>query len=241
MAIDLRGKVALVTGAARGIGLVVAEDLAKEGVKVCGTDNRADLLQEQMDRVAEHYGVETLGVAADVGMENQVVEMVGHVTSKWGQIDILINNAGIRRVAPVYETAASVWDDIHAANLRGQYLCTREVLRQGMLAQNEGVIIFVCSGSGKRGEKGSSAYCASKFGVAGLAESVSKDLKETKIRTSTIMPGMVWTPMAEESEYADQDVDWLDSKHVSKAILFCVKQDSNTIIPELQIYHRSQI
>lgn len=241
MAIDLRGKVALVTGAARGIGLAVAEDLAKEGVKVCGTDNRADLLQEQMDRVAEHYGVETLGVAADVGMENQVVEMVGHVTSKWGQIDILINNAGIRRVAPVYETAASVWDDIHAANLRGQYLCTREVLRQGMLAQNEGVIIFVCSGSGKRGEKGSSAYCASKFGVAGLAESVSKDLKETKIRTSTIMPGMVWTPMAEESEYADQDVDWLDSKHVSKAILFCVKQDSNTIIPELQIYHRSQI
>jgi short-subunit dehydrogenase len=74
-----------------------------------------------------------------------------------------------------------------------------------------------------------------------LAESVAKDLKHTKIRASAIMPGMIWTPMAEESEMADQDVDWLDSGQVSKAILFCVKQDSDTIIPELQIYHRSQI
>jgi 3-oxoacyl-[acyl-carrier protein] reductase len=223
MDVDLTGNVALVTGAARGIGLVVAEDLASEGVNICGTDIRADLLQGEMQRIAGQHGVETLAVAADVRVENQVVEMVGQVFSKWGQIDILINN------------------DIHSANLRGQFLCTREVLKQGMLDRNEGVMIFVSSGSGKRGEKGSSAYCASKFGVTGLAESVAKDLKHTKIRASAIMPGMIWTPMAEESEMADQDVEWLDSGQVSKAILFCVKQDSDTIIPELQIYHRSQI
>lgn len=241
MDVDLTGNVALVTGAARGIGLVVARDLASEGVNVCGTDIRADLLQDEMQGIAGQYGVETLVIAADVGVENQVVEMVGQVFSKWGQIDILINNAGVRKVAPVYETTVDVWDYIHTANLKGQYLCTREVLKQGMLDRNEGVIIFISSGSGKRGEKGSSAYCASKFGVTGLAESVAKDLKETRIRSSSIMPGMIWTPMAEESEMADQDVDWLDSGQVSKAILFCVKQDSNTIIPELQIYHRSQI
>jgi len=241
MDVDLRGNVALVTGAARGIGLVVAEDLASEGVNICGTDIRADLLRDAMQGIAEQHRVETLAVAADVGAEKQVVEMVGQVFSKWGQIDILINNAGIRQIGPVYETTVGVWDDIHAANLRGQFLCTREVLKQGMLDRNEGVIIFVSSGSGKRGEKGSSAYCASKFGVTGLAESVAKDLKHTKIRASAIMPGMIWTPMAEESEMADQDVDWLDSGQVSKAILFCVKQDSDTIIPELQIYHRSQI
>jgi 3-oxoacyl-[acyl-carrier protein] reductase len=145
MDVDLTGNVALVTGAARGIGLVVAEDLASEGVNM--------------------HGVETLAVAADVRVENQVVEMVGQVFSKWGQIDILINNAGIRQIGPVYETAVGVWDDIHSANLRGQFLCTREVLKQGMLDRNEGVMIFVSSGSGKRGEKGSSAYCASKFGL----------------------------------------------------------------------------
>jgi 3-oxoacyl-[acyl-carrier protein] reductase len=100
---------------------------------------------------------------------------------------------------------------------------------------------LISSGSGLRGEKGSSAYCASKFGVTGFAESVAKDLKHTKIRTSTIMPGMIWTPMAEESEMAEADVEWLPSDQVSKAILFCIKQDPDTIIPELRIYHRAQI
>ncbi len=241
MDIDLTGNVALITGAARGIGLVVAEDLAREGVNVCGTDIRSDLLNHEMGRIAARYEVETLAITADVGAEVQVVEMVQQAFLKWGQVDILINNAGIRQVAPIYDTTVSVWDEIQSANLRGQYLCTREVLKQGMLDRNEGVIIFISSGSGKRGEKGSSSYCASKFGVTGFAESVAKDLKDTKIRTSTIMPGMVWTPMAEESEFADQDVDWLDSGQVSKAILFCIKQDVNTIIPEIQIYHRSQI
>jgi 3-oxoacyl-[acyl-carrier protein] reductase len=241
MDIDLTGHVALITGAARGIGLVVAEDLAREGVNVCGTDIRTDLLNHEMGRIAEQYEVETLAITADVGAEDQVVEMVQQAFLKWGQVDILINNAGIRKVAPIYDTTVSVWDEIQSANLRGQYLCTREVLKQGMLDRNEGVIIFISSGSGIRGEKGSSSYCASKFGVTGFAESVAKDLKDTKIRTSTIMPGMIWTPMAEESEFADQDVDWLDSGQVSKAILFCIKQDVNTIIPEIQIYHRSQI
>ncbi len=241
MDVDLTGKVAVVTGAARGIGLVVAEQLAIEGVNVCGFDTRAESLKDEMCRIAEQYTVETLALAADVGLENQAIECVGQVFSKWGKVDILINNAGIRQVAPVYETAASVWDDILSANLRGQFLCTREVLRQGMLDRNEGVIIFVSSDAGKKGGKGSSAYSASKFGVTGFAQSVAKDLKDTKIRTSTIMPGMTWTPMAQESEYADRDLDWLDSRVVSNAILFCIKQDENTVIPELQIYHRSQI
>lgn len=241
MSVDLNGAVAIVTGAARGIGLNVARDLAREGVNVCGTDLRAELLSEGMDQIAEQFGVETMDVVADVGVEAQVAGMVGKVYAKWGRVDILINNAGIREVGPVYETSPDTWDRIQTANLRGQYLCTREVLNQGMLAQNEGVIIFISSGSGLRGEKGSSAYCASKFGVTGFAESVAKDLKHTRIRATTIMPGMIWTPMAEESEMADADVDWLPSDQVSKAILFCIQQDADTIIPMLRIFHRAQI
>ncbi len=238
---ELKGSVAIVTGAARGIGLSVAQELAREGVNVCGTDLRAELLAEEMGRVAADFGVETMNVPADVGVESQVANMVSLVYSNWGKVDILINNAGIRRIGPVYETLPADWDAIHSANTRGQFLCTREVLNQGMLARNKGVIIFISSGSGLRGEKGSSAYCASKFGVTGFAESVAKDLQHTKIRTSTIMPGMIWTPMAEESEMAEADVEWLSADQVSKAILFCVKQDPDTVIPELRIYHRAQI
>ncbi|MGD8384593.1 MAG: SDR family oxidoreductase [Lysobacterales bacterium] len=241
MSLDLRDTTALVTGAARGIGLVLAEDLARAGVKVCGTDIRAEALHDEMQRIGRQHGVDTLAVAADVGDEDAVAAMVSRVFAQWGRVDILINNAGVREVAPVYDTSAAAWDRIHASNLRGQYLCTREVLRQGMLRQNEGTIIFISSGSGKRGERGSSAYCASKFGVTGLSESVAKDLKETRIRVTSIMPGMVWTPMAEESEMADKDVEWLDPRHVSNAVLFCIRQDPDTIIPELQIYHRFQL
>lgn len=241
MSVEIKGSVAIVTGAARGIGLTVAKDLAREGVRVCGTDRRADLLLDEMNQIAADFGVDTMHIPADVGIEGQVAEMVSQVFANWGKIDILINNAGIRQIGPVHETTPEVWDNIHTANLKGQYLCTRDVLNQGMLAQNEGVIIFISSGSGIRGEKGSSAYCASKFGVTGFAESVAKDLKHTKIRTSTIIPGMIWTPMAEESEMADADVEWLPSDQVSRAILFCIKQDPDTIIPELRIYHRAQI
>jgi 3-oxoacyl-[acyl-carrier protein] reductase len=241
MSVNLNEQVAIVTGAARGIGLGVARDLAREGVRVCGTDLREELLSTGMAEIGKEFGVETMHVAADVGDELQVRAMVREVYARWGKVDILVNNAGVRRIGPIYETQPETWDEIHSANLRSQYLCTREVLNQGMLEQNEGVIIFVSSGSGLQGEKGSSAYCASKFGVTGLTQSVAKDLKHTRIRATSIMPGMVWTPMAEESEMADADVDWLPVDEVSNAIMFCIKQQPDTIIPEMRIYHRAQI
>jgi len=238
---DLSGKVALITGAARGLGLSIAEELAREGVRICGADVRLQLLQTEMTRIAQEYDVESMAIETDIGVEDQVQELVKQTFARWGRIDILVNNAGIRKVAAIQEITTAMWDEMHAANLKGQFLCTREVLRQGMLAQNEGVIIFVSSGSGKRGEKNGSAYCASKWGSIGFAESVAKDLKETKIRVTTVSPGMIWTAMAAESEVAHLDLEWLDAGEVSRAILFCIKQDADTIIPELRIYHRAQI
>ena len=241
MSIDLKNKVALVTGSARGLGLLVAQDLAREGMHIAGTDFRGDQLGEAMQEIATEFGVETLAVTADVANEDEVTSLVEQVVAKWGRIDVLVNNAGIRMIAPVWKTETETWNRLHTANLRGQFLCTREVLKQDMLDRNEGTIICVSSGSGKKGEEDASAYCATKWGIIGFGESVAKDLKDTRIRVTVMTPGMIWTPMAQESEAADLGLDWLDPKWVSRAIVFCVKQDADTIIPELRIYHRAQI
>ena len=238
---DLRGKTAVVTGAARGLGLVIAEALAREGMRVAGIDVKREELDEAMRSIGQRYGVDTLSFAGDIGDERTVRSFVADTMRQWNRIDVLVNNAGIRKIAPVWETSVEMWDEIHNANLKGHFLCTREVLNQAMRPANDGVIIVISSGSGKKGEEDSSAYCASKWGVIGFAESVAKDLKKSRIRTTTITPGMILTPMARESEAWGLGLDWLDPSAVAEAVVFCVKQDADTIIPELRIYHRAQV
>ena len=240
-AMELRGKTAVVTGAARGLGLVIAEAFAREGMRVAGIDVKREELAEAMRSVGERYGVETLSFAGDIGDEKTVRSFIADTMRQWNRIDVLVNNAGIRKIAPVWETSVEMWDEIHNANLKGHFLCTREVLNQAMRPANDGVIIVISSGSGKKGEEDSSAYCASKWGVIGFAESVAKDLKKSRIRTTTITPGMILTPMARESEAWGLGLDWLDPSAVAEAVVFCVKQDADTIIPELRIYHRAQV
>ena len=241
MDIDLKGKVAIVTGAARGLGLLIAQDLAREGMHVVGADLRGNDLAQQMNGLGGGSGARAVAVPTDIGQEQQVIELVARTVREFGRVDVLVNNAGIRQIAKVWETETAMWDRLHNANLKGHFLCTREVLKQSMLARNEGTLIFVSSGSGKKGEEDSSAYCASKWGVIGFAESVAKDLKATRIRVTSITPGMILTPMARESEAWALGLDWLDPAHVSNAIVFCIKQDADTIIPEFRVYHRAQV
>jgi NADP-dependent 3-hydroxy acid dehydrogenase YdfG len=161
----LNGKTAFITGAAGGLGLSLAEDLADKGVNVCGTDIRYELLKEELARISDKYKVETMALKVDVSDESDVVNPVEGNIGKWGKIDILINNAGIRIVGPLEDVTTKTWSDIQDTNLKGQFLCTREVLKKAMIRQNEGVIIFLSSDAGKQGEKDNSVYCASKWGA----------------------------------------------------------------------------
>jgi NADP-dependent 3-hydroxy acid dehydrogenase YdfG len=231
----------LITGAARGLGLLLARRLASEGYNICGTDLRFDLLDREMTLIRQKYDVQTLAVKSNISNEKQVSALVKNMIAQWGHIDVLINNAGIRKVAPINKIDEETWDEIQNSNLKGQFLCTREVLRQDMRKRNTGLIIFISSDAAKQGSANSSAYAASKWAGLGLSKSLEKDLKKTNIRTSTIVPGRMWTPMAEESEAADLDIDWLEPEYVVDTVMFCIKQPASVSIPEIQIYHRSQI
>jgi NAD(P)-dependent dehydrogenase (short-subunit alcohol dehydrogenase family) len=241
MSTDLSGKVAIVTGAARGLGLLVTQDLAREGMAVVGADVRADELDQAMGDVAKQFPVETLAVRTDVGEERDVTSLVERTKKKFGRVDVLVNNAGIREVAPVWETSTAMWDRILDTNLKGEFLCSREVLAQDMLDRGEGTIIFVSSIAGRRGNPNSSAYAASKWGVLGFAESLAKELKNTRIRVTVITPGRTETPMARESEAWELGLNWLDPKPLSRAIVFCIKQDPSVVIPELHVIHRDEL
>lgn len=236
----LKGKVAIVTGAARGLGAELAKVLSAEGMRVAMLDVLSSDLEWQAGELST-VGGEVLPLVVDLADESQVAIAVGRVRENWGRVDALISNAGIRVVAPVWEMSVQDWDRVQDSNLRGQFFCTREVLKQGMLEQGEGALVFISSMAGIRSVPGGCAYSSSKWGVRGFAASVAQDLKSTRICVTTILPGMVLTPMARESEVWDLGLQWLDPSVVANTVLFSLQQDPDTVIPEVIVKHRAQL
>lgn len=239
--IELAGRVALVTGAARGLGLNIASELAAAGMSIAGVDVRAGELDAALADLERRHNVETLALHADVASEADVAGAVGRTVDTFGQVHALVNNAGIRLVAPAWETETELWDRTMAVNLRGEFLCTREVLRQSMLEHDDGRLVFISSIAGRRGARNSCAYSAAKWGILGLAHSVAQDLKETSIRVTAITPGRTETPMAHESEQWDPERGWLDPGAVARAVAFCLRQDPATVIPEFHLHHEAEL
>lgn len=239
--VDLAGRIALVTGAARGLGLNIAAELARAGMNIAGMDTRKEQLGDALAGLEQRHGMAALALPADVSSEADVIGAVAHTVERFGRIDALVNNAGIRMVAPVWETGTETWDKMMAVNLRGEFLCTREVLRQSMLERNEGRLIFISSIAGRRGARHSSAYSATKWGILGLAHSTAQDLKDTSIRVTAITPGRTETPMAHESEQWDPERGWLDPDAVARAVAFCLRQDPDTVIPEFHLHHQAEL
>ncbi len=239
--VDLTGQVALITGAARGLGLHIAAELARAGMTIAGLDTRNEELAAALEELENRHGVTTLPLRANVASEQDVVDAVGQTVATFGRIHALVNNAGIRMVAPVWETSAETWDRIMTVNLRGEFLCARETLRQTMLEHDEGRLIFISSIAGRRGALHSCAYSASKWGILGLAHSTAQDLKNTSIRVTAITPGRAETPMARESEQWDPERGWLNPDAVARAVAFCLRQGPDTVIPELHLCHQAEL
>lgn len=196
MAQSLNGKIAFITGAARGIGKAAAIALAKEGVAVGLLARTESNLQETAAELKK-YGVPVAYAAADVSSKEQVEEAIASLTADLGAADILINNAGIATFGTVANMDPDEWKRIIDVNLMGTYYVTRAVLPQ-LIEKNGGDIITISSTNGLNGAATSSAYSASKFAVIGFTESLAQEVRRNNIRVSALAPSTVATDLAVE-------------------------------------------
>lgn len=191
---SLKGKVAFVTGAGRGIGKAVAIALANEGVNI-GLLARTEADLEEVEREVKSLGVKAAYAAVDISSQEEVNQAIKKLTDMLGPADILINNAGIGRFATLLEMDPQEWKRIIDVNLMGLYYVTRAVLPQ-LIEKNGGDIINISSTNGLNGAATSSAYSASKFGLIGLTESLAQEVRRNNIRVTALTPSTVATELA---------------------------------------------
>ena len=191
--VDLSGRVALVTGAARGIGFAVARCLAGAGAKVACIDINEEVLGEAVQTLRAD-GAEALPLACDVSNSEQVTAVVKEAVDTLGGLDILVNNAGITRDGLIMRMKDDQWDAVLNINLRGTFLFTRAAARP-LMKSPAGRIINVASVCGLAGNPGQANYSASKAGVIGLTRTVAGELASRGVTVNAIAPGFIQTEM----------------------------------------------
>lgn len=197
MHIDLGGKVALVTGASRGIGRAVALALASSGAQVVVNYRGQQQAADEVVAEIERSGGTAIAVQADVSQASDVERLVKTVIDTYGRIDILVNNAGITRDNLLLRMKDDEWDDVLATNLRGTFLLTKAAMRPMMKAR-WGRIITLSSVVGLTGNAGQANYAAAKAGLIGFSKSVAREMASRNITANVIAPGFVETDITKD-------------------------------------------
>jgi len=190
----LEGKVALITGASRGIGKAIALAFAQQGASVAFTDMRRDEIMEATEREIQASGVKAMGYASDASSFDDTERAVDEIAKEFGRIDILVNNAGITRDNLLMRMTEADWDLVIKVNLKSVFNLTKTVQKY-MLKQRYGSIINMSSVVGVNGNGGQSNYSASKAGLIGFTKSIAQELGSRNIRCNAIAPGYIETEM----------------------------------------------
>jgi ketoreductase len=239
------GKVALVTGASRGIGRAVAEAYLEEGAKVALCARTRSVLESVAD-AWNRKDRRALALECDVTSLDQVERAVGEIEKTWGKLHIVVNNAGISGRTPLDVDASDLWQRILATNLTGSYHVTRKAL--DLMSSGDGRIVNLSSVLGRFGVPGYAAYCTSKHGIIGFTRALALELAPRGITVNAVCPGWVQTDMADRGiresaealgitpeEFREQAVGgvplkrFIDPSEIAKLILYLTSDDASAI------------
>ena len=232
---ELTGKVALVTGAAQGIGKAIALLLARNGADLVVWDINLEKAEETAKEI-EALGRRAIAMKVDVASLEHVERMVEAILEELGQIDILVNNAGITRDKLILRMTEEDWDAVLNINLKGTFNCTKTVVRH-MSKQRSGKIVSIASVVGEMGNAGQANYAASKAGVIGFTKTIAREFAGRGINVNAIAPGYIETPMTDVlSEKVKEELRRLipmerlgRPEDVAEAVLFLVSEASSYI------------
>jgi len=237
MSAQLDGKVAVVTGAGRGIGRVIAQTLAASGIHIVAAARTAEEIDSLADEITGAGG-KAIAVRTDVTDEAGVEELFGVIDDKCGRIDILINNAGMGVFSHIVDCSSEDFDRVLAVNAGGTFLCSREALKR-MIPQKSGYIINISSVLGIRAYVNQGAYTAGKHGVMGLTKTLAIESQPHGIRVSAILPGGVNTEMIQKSR-PDLDVsDLLEPEDIAGAVMYLLGLSEKAAVDQIYIRRRN--
>ncbi|HEX9935986.1 MAG TPA: SDR family oxidoreductase [Longimicrobium sp.] len=233
MALDLRGRTAVVTGSSKGIGYAIAEALARANANVVVQARRSAEVAEAARRLDEVGEGKVLGIPGDVSRIADVRHLVSTTVDELGGLDILVNNAGFGAFAPVGEIEPETWDRLIGTNLSGVFYCCHEAIPH-LAKSKDAWIINIASLAGKNPFAGGAAYNASKFGLVGFSEALMLDVRQQGIRVNYIMPGSVNTYFNDAAP-TDADAWKIQPEDIAQVVMDLLALPANSLVSRVEM------